>query len=158
MTTRSGLSNSCGEVTVSCGGNKFYLRLNNYDSYTEVEISEDFYKAFVAEFTGRNKAASKQFAQTDKEGNRYFQLKNGVVLRVASLKEAYVDGFTTGLEWTFSYRPGGPYVSSTNSDGDPIWVSYCEQQERFRQEWLRGFDEGRQRRNDIINRIETEYP
>jgi hypothetical protein len=59
------------------------------------------------------------------------------------------DGYETGLRWTDTYRPGGPWSSGYDPQRDhPDWVAYAKTLERHRELWLQAFDRGLARQRE----------
>src|SRR5271157_2773741 len=56
--------------------------------------------------------------------------------------EAYRDGYSTGIVWTFAYRPGGPFVMHADHMSKPEFKQLCEDSQTASRRWLMGFDEG----------------
>ena len=66
----------------------------------------------------------------------------GIISPVYTEEESFEDGRLTGLRWTDSYRPGGPWVPNpghTQCEEVLAWVAQMRTNNRA---WLRGFDEG----------------
>lgn len=56
-------------------------------------------------------------------------------------QESYATGYQIGMEWDRSWRPGGPWVPRSSTNGHPEWKEHCKKCQQNHDAYLRGFDD-----------------